>query len=226
MCDNTDIKEAILSGNAKAAEELTQRWLSSGRSARELRDTALSPAIEAIREQYARQAFYLPELLVSLRAAKAALSAVDAAGGREQLTCGKVVVGSLAWNGHGMCRDTIANLLEVCGWDVVDLGGDVSPAQFADVCANARASVLVVVELPIASGRMSSRVPCQEVAALVEEMEARGIRQRTRILFVGLAADSLPQGLHEVDAICGDLMEVPSSVQGLVKRPRAASCSC
>jgi len=225
MCSNA-IKEAILSGDVKAVEEHTRQWLNSGRSAQEFQENVLSPAVDAIRERFAQQTFYLPELLVALRAAQAALSVVDAAGGMEQLTCGKVVVGSLAWNGHGMCRDTIANLLGVCGWEVVDLGENVSPAKLADACAETRASVLVIAELPIASGRMSSRVPGQEVAALVEEMEARGIRQRTRILFVGTATDSLSQGLHEVDAICGDLMEVPSSVQGLVKPPRAASCSC
>jgi methanogenic corrinoid protein MtbC1 len=224
MCINTGIKEAILSGDAKAAEQLTRQWLSSGRSAQEFCDTALPPTVEAIREQFAQQAFYLPELLVALRAAQAALRVVHATGGRTR-ACGEVVVGSLTWHGHGMCRDVVVSLLEVSGWDVVDLGGNVPPAQFVDACIETRALVLVITELPVASGRMASRMPCHEVAALVEEMEARGIRQRTKILLVGFATDSLLQGLHEVDAICDDLAEVPSSVQGLVRRTRA-SFSC
>jgi methanogenic corrinoid protein MtbC1 len=224
MSSNIRIKEAILSGDVKATEDLTRQWLSSGRSAQEFCDTALSPTVEAIREQFAQQAFYLPELLVALRAAQAALRVVHVTGGRTR-ACGKVVVGSLVWNGHGMCRDVVVSLLKVSGWDVVDLGGNVPPAQFVDACIETRVLVLVIAELPVASGRMASKTPWQEVAAIVEEMEAHGIRQRTRILLVGFATDSLLQRLHEVDAICDNLAEVPSSVQGLVRHTRA-SFSC
>jgi methanogenic corrinoid protein MtbC1 len=225
MCSNTAIKEAILSGDAKAAAELTQQWLDSGHSVQECQEKVLSPAVEAIREQFTQQAFYLPELLVSLRAAKAALNAIDAAGGRDQLTCGKVVVGSLAWNGHGMCRDTIVSLLEICGWDVVDLGGNVLPTQFVVACIETLASVLVIAELPIASGRMASKTPSREVKALLEEMEARGVRQRIKILLVGLAPDGLLQEPHDVDAVCDGLTEVPRAVQRLVTDAYAESSS-
>ena len=70
MCSNIGIKEAVLSGDVQAAEELTRQWLGSGRSAQEFCDRALSPTVEAIMEQFAQRVFYLPELLVSLRAAK------------------------------------------------------------------------------------------------------------------------------------------------------------
>ena len=133
------------------------------------------------------------------------MRAIDAVGDERRLTRGRVVVGSLAWNDHVLCRDVVVSLLKVSGWDVVDLGGNASPARFADACAETSALVLVIAELPIASARMVSKVPRQEVAALVEEMEVRGIRQRTRILLVGFAADSYSQGLHEVDMICDDL---------------------
>lgn len=221
MCSNTGIEEAILSGDVKAAEDLTRQWLSSGRSAQEFQENVLPKAVDVIRGQFAQQAFYLPELLVALCAAQAALRVVHATGGRTR-GCGKVVVGSLAWNGHGMCRDVVVSLLKVSGWDVVDLGGNVSPAQFVDACVETRASALVIAELPVASGRMASRVPYQEVATLLEEMEARGVRQRTRILLVGHNPLQEP---HDVDAVCDDLMEVPRSVQRLVMDAYAESSS-
>jgi len=63
------------------------------------------------------------------------------------------------------------------------------------------------------------------LVSLVEENDVRGIRQRTRILLVGLAPDSLLQGPHEVDAICDVLVEVPPSVQRLVTDTYAESSS-
>jgi 5-methyltetrahydrofolate--homocysteine methyltransferase len=186
----------------------------------------LSPAIEALREQFAQQAFFLPELLVSLRAAKAAMSVLDAAGGIDRRTHGRVVVGSLAWNSHGFSRDVIVGLLQVCGWDVVDLGENVPPAKLADACAEANASVVVIAELFFAPGRLSSRGRSEEVETVVKELDARGIRQQTRILLVGLASDGLLQGPHEVDAICDDLAEVPASVRELAGRTHTKSSSC
>jgi methanogenic corrinoid protein MtbC1 len=226
MCSDAGVQEAILSGDANAVKQRTQQWLKSGHSVQEFRDTVLCPVVETIRQQFATREFFLPELLVSLRAAKAALGILDAAGRSNRPTCGKVVVGSLAWNGHGFCRDVIVNLLEVCGWDVVDLGQDVSPVRLADACAETRASVLVIAELSFAPGRLSARMPTEGVEALVKEMEARGIRQRTRILLVGLVSDGLSHGPHEVDAICDDLAEVPASVQGLAKHTCTESLSC
>lgn len=215
MCSDAGVDEAILSGDARTVEARTRRWLTSGHSIQEFQEAVLRPAIEAIRQQFAKREFYLPELLVSLRAAKAAVGVLDAAGRTDQPRRGKVVVGSLAWNGHGFSRNVVVDLLEVCGWDVVDLGEDVSPVRFADVCVETCASVLVVTALSFSPGRLSSVVANQEIKSLLEEMDSRGIRKRMKILLVGFVSDSLLQSSHELDAICDDLVDVVPTVHQL-----------
>ena len=129
MHNEMTIRQAIVAGDVSVSEELTRGLMSSGCPAQEVYDWVLSPAVKAIGEQFVRQAFYLPELLVSLRAAKAAMNAVDAAHGGDRCTRGTIVIGSLSWNGRGFCHDVIVSMLEICGWGVVDLGEDVSPTR-------------------------------------------------------------------------------------------------
>lgn len=216
MSDIAIIERLILAADESAAEKLGREWLAAGRSAREFQEAILSPAVATIRQRFAQQVIYLPELLVFLRSARASRSVVrDAADIREWSPGDKIVVGSLAWHDHGLCRDVIVGLLEVSGWNVVDLGANVSPVRFAEVCDETRASVLIVAELALATGRMSPRSACREIAALAQDLAARGIRQRTKILFVGLASDEVAFGPHGVDAVCDDLAEVPPMVRRL-----------
>ena len=217
MHNEMTIRQAILAGDVSVSEELTRGLMSSGCPAQEVYDWVLSPAVKAIGEQFVRQAFYLPELLVSLRAAKAAMNAVDAAHGGDRCTRGTIVIGSLSWNGRGFCHDVIVSMLEICGWGVVDLGEDLSPTRLVESCAQTRASVLVIAELSLGPERGVCKATSQKIEALVKEMDVRGIRQRTRILVVSSASDDFAQGLNEVDAICDNLAEIPSFVERLAK---------
>ena len=217
MHNEMTIRQAILAGDVSVSEELTRGLMSSGCPAQEVYDWVLSPAVKAIGEQFVRQAFYLPELLVSLRAAKAAMNAVDAAHGGDRCTRGTIVIGSLSWNGRGFCHDVIVSMLEICGWGVVDLGEDVSPTRLVKSCAQTRASVLVIAELSFGPERGVCKATSQKIEALVKEMDIRGIRQRTRILVVSSASDDFAQGPNEVDAICDNWAEIPSFVERLAK---------
>ena len=174
--------------------------------------------MKVLRERFVRQEFFLPELLISLRAARRAMDVVDRAlGDKDQPLRQRVVVGALACDRHGLCRSMVVSLLEVSGWQVTDLGANVCPARLAEACVDTGASVLVVADLPIASGQVSSTAPFREMTALARELEVRGIRQKTRILLVSLAPEDVLKGPHRVDMICDDPADVPPSVQRLAE---------
>jgi methanogenic corrinoid protein MtbC1 len=216
MCNSATLVQSILTGDAKASETLARQWPAAGRSTREFYDTVLAPAIAALRERFARRDFYLPELLIALRAARKAIDVVHgAAGGETQSLRDTVVLGSLAWDGHGLCRSVVRSLLQVSGWRVSDVGANVPPARFADACTETHASVLVVADMAIASGPVPPMASSREISSLVEELDARGIRKQTKVLLVSLAPDSSLKGPHRVDMICDDLTEVPPSVRRL-----------
>jgi 5-methyltetrahydrofolate--homocysteine methyltransferase len=215
MCDNANIERSILTGNVKTTEDLTRQWLASGRSAREFCNSLLFPVAETIRHRFAQGIFYLPELLVATRAARASMQIVRNVASDEIFPSkDKVITGSLGWSGYDLSRSIIVGLLTACGWDVVDLGGNVLPNKFADTCVEMHAIMLILAELPI-FGRFSS-VDCDEVNALIQALELRGIRQQTRILLVGCKSNERHCQQSAVDATCNELTEVPPAVRRLV----------
>jgi 5-methyltetrahydrofolate--homocysteine methyltransferase len=176
----------------------------------------LFPAAETIRKRFAQGEFYLPELLVSLRATQASMCVIRKIVGDEIFaTKDKVLVGSLGWKGFDLSRHIITSLLTTCGWDVTDLGGNLSPTAFADACAETHADVLVLVQLPI-SARHTAAVGRIAVDGLVLALESRGIRQRTRLLLVGCEPDKERHSFPGMDAICSEFGDVPSVVNLLV----------
>jgi 5-methyltetrahydrofolate--homocysteine methyltransferase len=219
VSNKMSLEQSILAGDAKTAEMLAEEWLVSERTTREFCDTVLLPTMKSLRERFVRQEFFLPELLISLRAARRAMDVVDrVCGDKDQPLRQRVVVGALACDRHGLCRSMVVSLLGISGWQVTDLGANVCPARLAEACEETGASVLVIADLPIASGQISSTAPSREMAALARELEVRGIREKTRILLVSLAPDDVLKGPHRVDMICDDPADVPPSVRQLAER--------
>lgn len=223
MCGSAVLDRFVSGCDEKTAERFAHEWKTAGRSAREFREVVLTPAAAAMTQRFAQQAVYLPELLLFSRAARAAIRVIkDANDGNECSSAGKIVIGSLSWDSQpSLCRDVVSGLLQAGGWDVIDLGANVLPTRFADACAAARASVLIVAALSISAGRTSLPATWREVAALAEELEARGIRRQIRILVVGLPPDGLPHARQAADAVCDDLAEVMPAVERLA----ASNCA-
>jgi methanogenic corrinoid protein MtbC1 len=215
MCKVACIEKAILSGNIAAVKEETRQWLESGRSVRDFQEAVLCPVVEMIRQRYTQQIFFIPELLVSLRAAKAAIGILDAGRESGRLRHGRIVVGSLSWNNFTFDCNVIVDFLEVCGWDVVDLGDNASPARLIGSCIETGASVLVVAASSFASGRLSPPVAYKEIDSLLVEMHSRGLRQQIRMVLVGLGLEGFLREAGKVDAICDDPTNVPTVVHQL-----------
>ena len=125
-----DIRQAVLTGDADAAERLAREELGAGTEASVIMNEALISAMDEAGGMMATGELFIPEVLVAAEAMKAAMDvitphlAVEASGGR-----GTVVIGAVEGDVHDIGKSLVALMLDGAGFTVFDLGVDVAPAR-------------------------------------------------------------------------------------------------
>ncbi|MEQ2457268.1 homocysteine S-methyltransferase family protein [Flavonifractor hominis] len=134
--EGPDLKQAVLRGLRESAVSAARADLDAGRAPMEIIDTALIPALDQVGAQFERGQLYLPQLLMSADAARAVFELL-----RERMTAqpgqlpaskGKVVLATVKGDVHDIGKNIVKVLLENYGYQVIDLGKDVSPEAVAD----------------------------------------------------------------------------------------------
>ncbi len=126
---------SIRSGLGKRAEEETRKLLADGAEPLKLINEELIPALDLVGRGFAEGRIFLPQLLTSAEAAKAAFAVVkEAMRDIPRETKGKIILATVRGDIHDIGKNIVKVLLENYGYEVLDLGRDVSPEKIAE-CA-------------------------------------------------------------------------------------------
>ena len=113
------------------ADELTQQALASGIKPGEILDNALIPAMTSVGEKYSRKEIYVPQMLLSAKSMNSAMKHLKPfflSG--ETVRKGKIIIGTVAGDLHDIGKNLVAMMIEGGGWEIIDLGVDVSTEKF------------------------------------------------------------------------------------------------
>jgi 5-methyltetrahydrofolate--homocysteine methyltransferase len=127
MEDLKQLHDAILVGNNKLSREVTEKALSQGVDPQVLVQQYMIPAMDEVGRRYEANEYFVPELLIAARAMKASLELI-----RPLLTergaepAGRVVIGTVKGDLHDIGKNLVGAMLEGAGFEVIDLGVDVS----------------------------------------------------------------------------------------------------
>jgi 5-methyltetrahydrofolate--homocysteine methyltransferase len=125
------IYEAVLTGNAKAAAAETETALDAGTSAADILHKACIPAMTEVGRLFEAGEKFVPEMLIAARAMQAALKILKPQLVETEVKAvGKVVIGTVAGDLHDIGKNLVAMMLEGAGFEIIDLGTDVKPAEF------------------------------------------------------------------------------------------------
>ena len=129
-----DIAEAVEKGELEAKiKELTQRAVDEGYQVKEIIDDGLVAGINVIGGKWKTGEAFIPEVLLSaevMRAGMDVLRELIAKSGIEPT--GKVVIGTVKGDVHSIGKSLVAMLMEAVGFEVYDLGVDVTPEKFVE----------------------------------------------------------------------------------------------
>jgi 5-methyltetrahydrofolate--homocysteine methyltransferase len=178
MVDLQKLYDAILNGDAKTSAALTHEALGEKVPPLEIIQRAMVPAMDEVGHRFECQDYFVPELLLSARAMKAALEPLRpllAASGAQP--AGKVVIGTVKGDLHDIGKNLVAALLEGGGFEIIDLGVDVAPEKFVDTVQNTGANIVCLSAL--------LTVTMMSMKTTIEALQAAGIRERVTVLIGG-----------------------------------------
>jgi 5-methyltetrahydrofolate--homocysteine methyltransferase len=125
------IYAAVLQGDATTAKSETQAAVDAGTSAADILHKACIPAMTEVGRQFEVSERFVPEMLIAARAMQSALDILRPLLVEEKVeTVGTMVIGTVAGDLHDIGKNLVGMMLEGAGFEIVDLGNDVSPDQF------------------------------------------------------------------------------------------------
>ncbi len=178
MTHSTPLFTAILNGDAKAAPALVQQALDAGQAPLSIISEQMIPAMDEVGKLFECEDYFVPELLLSGRAMKAALEILRpllAASGVEP--AGRVVVGTVKGDLHDIGKNLVVSMLEGGGFEVHDLGADVPPEKFIEAAAQLNAHIVGL------SALLTVTMPA--IRTTIEAFTAAGVRDRYKIIIGG-----------------------------------------
>lgn len=178
MSETSKLYEAILNGNAKEAAAAVQRALCQGSDALHLVTQHMIPAMDEVGRRFECEEYFVPELLLSGRAMKAALELIRpllAASGAQPT--GRVVIGTVKGDLHDIGKNLVASMLEGGGFEVTDLGADVPPERFVQVVKSKKADIVAL------SALLTVTMPAMRTT--IEALREAGVRDSVKVIVGG-----------------------------------------
>ena len=127
------LADSIRFGMAERAAQQARERIAAGEDPMTIIDGTLIPSLDAVGKGFEAGALFLPQLLMSADAAKAAFAAVkEALAGQSQAVKGTVILATVKGDIHDIGKNIVKVLLENYGYRVVDLGKDVAPEAVVD----------------------------------------------------------------------------------------------
>ena len=130
---SSPLRSSVERGMSGPAAEAMKKALSEGADPLEVINAELIPALDKVGKGFEKGTVFLPQLLMSAEAAKAAFEVVKAAmAGKPRELKGKVIIATVKGDIHDIGKNIVKVMLENYGYDVIDLGKDVPPEVIVD----------------------------------------------------------------------------------------------
>jgi len=170
--------QALVDGNEPGAMEGVESSLHANIPSDQIMREGLIAAMTEVGRRFEAGEYYLPDMVMSARAMKSALYLLKPylvkVGMR---SIGKVAIGTIQGDLHDIGKNMVGMMMEGAGFEVMDLGTDVSPARFVEVVQNDHVNILCL------SALLTTTMP--KMAVTIEALKAAGLRDQVKVLVGG-----------------------------------------
>jgi corrinoid protein of di/trimethylamine methyltransferase len=210
------MRQSIIDGAPETARDLAQTGLTTGMEPLTAINDGYVPGMQFVGEQFAQRMMFLPDMMASAEAMRAAMSVLEPElkkQGAERPTAGIVILGTAKGDIHEIGKSLVGTMLTAHGFRVYDLGADVSSETFAAKVREWNADVVGVSALLTTTMRGQKSV--------IEILEREGLRSRVKVIIGG--APVTRQWVEEIgaDGFSKDAMGAVTLVQSLLQREPA-----
>lgn len=168
--DFNELAQMVITGDHVGAESWTREALENDVSPSDIIDSGLIPGMEEVGRRFKAAEYHMPEVLISARAMKASMALVRPLVTKSGIEPkGRVAIGTVRGDLHDIGKNLVGMMLEGAGYEVNDLGANVSPEAFVDAVENGGADLIALSALLTTTMPMMN----ETIQALVQA-EVRG----------------------------------------------------
>lgn len=178
MVNLQNLYEAILNGKLEQTVEITKAAIVDGVDPQHIINEYMIKGMEEIGARFEAGKAFVPNLLMSARAMKGALEILrPLLKDTDVKSVGTVVIGTVKGDLHDIGKNLVASMLEGCGFDVVNLGVDVSAEKFVEAARKYNADIICMSALLTTTMTYMKEV--------VTAIESAGLRNKVKIMVGG-----------------------------------------
>jgi len=205
------LKEAVTEGEEDDAAEAAEQAIAANMDPMVLVKQAIQPAMDVVGQRFEDGEAYLPELILSGDAARAALDLLIPllSEGEGEVNRGTVVIGTLYGDNHDIGKNIVSAILAAHGIKVIDLGINVPPRDYIDAAEKEGADIIA------ASTLITTSLPYQR--QIIQTLQDSGRREKYYVIVGGgpvtpewaqeIGADGYGRDANDAAAICRQLLE-------------------
>jgi methylmalonyl-CoA mutase cobalamin-binding domain/chain len=210
----TELYDKTMTGNGPAVLDLTRTGLSQGLGPETLLYEALIPALEEVGARFERGDFFVPEMLIAGKAMAGALEILRpllAETGAE--TIGTVVMGTVKGDVHDIGKNLVNIMFEGAGFQVIDLGVQVSPEKFVDAVKTHKPDIVGF------SAFLTTTMPMFK--ANIHALTKAGLRDQVIVMVGGAPVTQEYADVVGADGYAADASAAVVKAKELIRRRRA-----
>jgi len=178
------IAESLAGLDDSTLKATLEKAIEEGISVEKIIRDGIGKGMEDVGLRYENGEFFLSELIMAatlmkecMETIKPLLKVEDA-----KTSAGKVIIGTVAGDLHDIGKNIVIAMLESAGFQVTDLGVDVSPQKFVDAIKEQKPDIISMSVL------LSATV--DKIKETIEALEFVGVRDTVKVLVGGRALDN------------------------------------
>jgi 5-methyltetrahydrofolate--homocysteine methyltransferase len=173
-----EIYDGVMSGSAAEVPVKVNAALAAGIPPATILNEGMIAAMNTVGKLFEEGEFFVPEMLISARAMQAGLAVLKPKLALADIKAtGRVVAGTVKGDLHDIGKNLVCMLLEGAGFEVIDLGTDVTPEKFIEVIKEGKADIVAL------SALLTTTMP--NMRATIEGLKAAGLREKAKVMIGG-----------------------------------------
>ncbi len=207
------LKDAVVIGEPDQAKKLATQALEADIAPLTAIEEALNVGMQVVGDKFESEEYFIPDLMMATEAMKAAMKVFEPVlteRKEKRQVLGTVVIGTVEGDIHEIGKSLVATMLSAAGFQVYDLGVDVSVAKFVEQVQETGANVVGL------SALLTTTMRNQE--AVIEALKKAGLREQVKVVIGG--APTSPDWAETIgaDAYAENANEAVDVVKQLLAR--------
>jgi 5-methyltetrahydrofolate--homocysteine methyltransferase len=173
-----DLIKAVIEGNASVVSNLVVQGLDEGLEAKTILLEGLTPGMATVGELFHKGEYFLPEMLFSAKAMNGGLAHLESILSNSNANAlATIAIGSVQGDLHDIGKNIVAMLMKGAGFDVIDLGVDVSAKRFIETISEKKIDMIAL------SALLTTTMPAMR--NIIEMIAESGLRDQVKVIVGG-----------------------------------------